>query len=272
MVTRRELMTGMAAIAVAGVAERSAPWAEKAAAAATGGVRPVTIAARPSPIAIDPTKTALIVVDMQNDFGSKGGMFDRAGVDISGIEAAVAPTSRAIAAARAARIKILFLKMAFKPDLSDLGSADSVSRTRHVNIMHVGSTATAPDGKPTRILIRDTWGTSVIDELKPARGDIQMYKTRFSGFYRTELDDVLRNAGISDLVVTGCTTSICVESTIRDAMFRDYRCVLLSDCAAEPIGQGLPRSNHDASLLNIEALFGWVTTSSDFITALKGSQ
>jgi ureidoacrylate peracid hydrolase len=70
------------------------------------------------------------------------------------------------------------------------------------------------------------------------------------------------------LIFTGCTTSICVESTVRDAMFRDYQCVLLRDCMAEPIGHNLPRSNHEASLLAIETLFGWTTNSEDFVKGL----
>jgi ureidoacrylate peracid hydrolase len=92
---------------------------------------------------------------------------------------------------------------------------------------------------------------------------------RFSGFYETDLDAVLRGRGLTDLIVTGCTTSVCVESTIRDAMFRDYRCLLLADCTAEPIGDGLARSNHEASLLLVQSLFGWVSTSSDLVAALE---
>ena len=96
-----------------------------------------------------------------------------------------------------------------------------------------------------------------------------MYKHRFSGFFETELDAVLRSLGATNLIFTGCTTSICVESTIRDAMFRDYRCLLLEDCTAEPIGAGLERSNHEASLLVIETLFGWVSSSADLIQGLE---
>ena len=70
------------------------------------------------------------------------------------------------------------------------------------------------------------------------------------------------------LIVTGCTTSVCVESTVRDAMYRDYTCLLLEDCTAEPVGQGLPRSNHEASLLVIQTLFGWISTSADLEQAL----
>lgn len=104
--------------------------------------------------------------------------------------------------------------------------------------------------------------------LAPKPQDIVLYKTRYSGFYRTELDEILKSRSIRTLIVTGCTTSVCVESTIRDAMFRDYTCLLLEDCAAEPIGHGLPRSNHDASLLVIQALFGWISTSGALIEAL----
>jgi len=93
-------------------------------------------------------------------------------------------------------------------------------------------------------------------------------KHRYSGFFETDLDAVLRARGVRHLVVTGCTTSVCVESTVRDAMFRDYRCVPLEDCTAEPIGADLPRSNHEASLLSIQLLFGWVSDSSRFIEAL----
>ena len=75
--------------------------------------------------------------------------------------------------------------------------------------------------------------------------------------------------GIQYLIVTGCTTSVCVESTVRDAMFRDYACVSLADCMAEPIGHGLPRSNHEASLMLMQILFGWVSTADEFIVALE---
>ena len=71
-------------------------------------------------------------------------------------------------------------------------------------------------------------------------------------------------------MVTGWTTSVCVESTVRDAMFRDYHCVVLADCTAEPIGNDLLRSNHEASLLTIQLLFGWVSDSGRFIGALAG--
>jgi ureidoacrylate peracid hydrolase len=228
----------------------------------------ITLVARPDPVEIAIGKTAVIVVDMQNDFGARGGMFDRAGIDISGIQKAIVPTARVLAAARHAGVKIVYLKMGYRPDLSDLGAPDSVNRVRHLR-MGVGETILAPDGTASRILIRDTWNTDIVPELKPEADDLIVYKKRFSGFYETDLHARLKQMGIKHLIVTGCTTTICVESTVRDAMFRDYLPVLLADCMAEPIGDGFPRSNHDASLLAIEVLFGWVSGSDQFIEALE---
>ena len=230
--------------------------------------RRVTVSARPEPIAIETASTAVIVIDMQNDFGAKGGLFERAGLDISMIQQAVAPTAKVLVAARSAGIQVIYVNMGFRPDLSDLGASDSPNRVRHL-VFGVGKTVQAPDGTESRILIRDTWNTAVVSELKPQDGDISIYKHRFSGFYETELDAILKKLGIKSLIVTGCTTSVCVESTVRDAMFRDYQCVLLSDCMGEPIGNDLPRSNHEASLLVIQTLFGWVSDSTQFTRALE---
>jgi ureidoacrylate peracid hydrolase len=229
----------------------------------------ITIEAQPKPITIDIAKTAVIVVDMQNDFGAKGGMFDLAGIDISPIREAVDPTARAITSARQARMNIIYLKMGFRPDLSDAGPPDSPNWLKHL-LFRVGERVQAPDGKESRVLIRDTWNTDILSQLKPQASDAVIYKNRFSGFYQTELDDVLKRLGIKYLIVTGCTTSVCVESTIRDAMFRDYSCVLLGDCTAEPIGFDLSRSNHEASLLLIQTLFGWVSNSDELARSLQG--
>jgi ureidoacrylate peracid hydrolase len=224
--------------------------------------------ARPEPITFDPERTALLVVDMQNDFGTKGGMFDRAGIDISQIQKAVAPTARVIAAARKAGTKVIYLKMGFRPDLSDAGPPDSPNWIKHT-MMHVGEVVRAPDGTEGRILIRDTWNTEILSELQPRPDDIVIWKSRFSGFYQTELDSVLKRLNAKVLVFTGCTTSVCVESTLRDATFRDYSPVLLVDCTAEPIGHDLPTTNHEASLLLIETLFGWISHSEHFLSALE---
>ena len=220
----------------------------------------ITVEARPESVAIDPQRAAVLVIDMQNDFGAPGGMFERAGIDINGIAAAAVATQPVLRAAREAGIPVVYLKMEHAPDLSDVGPADGPHWIKHLPL-GVGDHVVAPDGSASRILVRDTWNTEILDELAPERGDRIVSKHRYNGFFETELDDVLRGLGANHLLVTGCTTSVCVESTVRDAMFRDYSCIVLEDCTAEPIGAGLPRTNHDASLLVIETLFGWVSNA-----------
>lgn len=263
--TRREATTVLIGMA-------SAAGISNSAVASVNGTGPkasrqVLIEARPEPVTIDLRKTAVFVIDMQNDFGAKGGMFDRAGIDIGGIRAVVPNVRAALAAARKASLPIIYIKMGFKPDLSNAGPPTSPNFLKHVTL-HAGQAMTAPDGTPGRMLIRDTWGTEIIPELRPEAGDTTIYKHRFSAFYRTGLDEMLKRRGIEALIVTGCTTSVCVESTVRDAMFRDYRCIVLEDCAAEPIAANASRSNHEASLLTMQISFAWISNSSMFAAAI----
>src|SRR2546422_4018621 len=123
----------------------------------------ITFHARPEAIGIEPARTAVIVVDMQNDFGSKGGMFDLAGIDISVIQKVIAPTAKVLASARNAGLKIVYLKMGFRPDLSDLGAPDSPNRMRHLG-MGVGNSIRLPNGSEGRILVRDTWNTDIVSQ------------------------------------------------------------------------------------------------------------
>jgi len=226
-----------------------------------------TLEARPGSVTFDPQHAAVLVVDMQNDFASPGGMFERAGIDVSGIKLAAAATAPVLQAARAAGVPVIYVKMEHAPDLSDVGPADGPHWVKHLP-MRVGEVVTAPDGSESRILVRGTWNTDVMDELTPEPGDLVVSKHRYSAFFETELDEILRNLGVSHLLVTGCTTSICVESTVRDAMFRDYSCIVLEDCTAEPIGAGAEWSCHDSTLLVIQTLFGWISNARAVADAL----
>jgi ureidoacrylate peracid hydrolase len=267
--------TAAASFAGDAVAQSASAQPSKTSTAKSNG-RLVQMDAQVQAIEIDTAKTAVIVVDMQNDFASKGGMLDRAGIPITMIQQVVTPTARVLTAARRADIPVIYLKMAFRPDLSDMGIPDSPNWRAHHKILvgttlrdlNVGKTIRAPNGAESRILVRDTWNTDILDELKPESSDVIIYKNRYSGFYQTELDKTLSVLGVRYLIVTGCTTSVCVESTIRDAMFRDYSPVLLEDCTAEPLGYGLSRSNYEASLLLIRGM-GWVTNSEAFIRAVQ---
>jgi len=269
--SRREmlgLIGATAAASLVGRADQQSASAEQMSKSTHNPARAVRVDAKPEPIEIDITKAAVIVIDMQNDFGASGGMLERAGLDISMIQRTVGPIAKVLTSARRADVKVIYLKMGFHPDLSDLGVSDSPNRVRHLRF-GVGKTVRAPNGTESRILIRDTWNTDILSELKPQPDDVVLYKHRFSAFYQTDLDAILKNLGVKYLVVTGCTTHVCVESTVRDAMFRDYSCVLLADCTGEPIGSGLPRSSHEASLLVIQETFGWVSDSTQFIKALE---
>ena len=227
----------------------------------------IKIAARPSPVDIDQSHCAVIVVDMQNDFGSKGGMFDRAGINIASIAAATKPTAKVLQAARKVGMPVIYLQMQHRADLADMGAPDSVHRQRHGRLA-VGATKKAPDGSDYRVLVAGEWGTQIVEALAPQAGDFLVPKHRYSGFFETNLNTILQGLKVKFLIFTGCTTSICVESTVRDAMFHDYHSILLEDCMAEPIGADNSRSNHEASLLTIEYQFGWISDSKIFIDAL----
>lgn len=223
------------------------------------------VSARPEPFAFDPARTALLVIDMQNDFGAEHGMFHAAGVDIAPIRRVVAPISEACSAARKAGIPVIYIKMGFLADLSDAGPVGAPNLVKH-RPMRAGEPAAG--GHSGRVLVRGGWGTEIVPELAPKAGDHEVWKSRYSGFYQTELAGLLTRLGRDTLVITGCTTSVCVDGTVRDAMYRDYRCLVLEDCVAEPIANDAPRSNHEASLLVFEILLAWVGNSAEFIAVL----
>jgi ureidoacrylate peracid hydrolase len=229
-----------------------------------------SIVARPESVGFDAARTAVMVIDMQHDFGGRGGMFDLAGLDIAPIERIVQPIARVLDAARDAGLFVVYTRQEHNPDLSDAGSEDAPHRIKHTRL-NIGMAVTAPDGSESRILVRDTWNTAIVAELAPQPGDVVVSKHRYSAFFGTALDSILRARGIDTLIFTGATTSICVESTVRDATFRDYRCIVLRDCTTELIAADAPRSNHEASLLAIELLFGWTAESDALIGALSGA-
>ncbi len=233
------------------------------------GASKVTIDARPTTFCLETKRSAVLVVDMQNDFAAVGGMFDRAGIDVSVIQAAIAPTAQVIAAARARGVPVVYVKEAHRSDLADIGSVGS-PYWRMCQRLAVGAAVTAPDGRPSRIHIEDTWNTEILQELAPLFGDTVITKRRWSAFYETELDAQLRRMSVQHLIVTGCTTSMCIESTIRDAAFRDYQCLLPIDCTGQPSRRDSNYSGHDASLKIIEMSFGWLSDSKTVVAALGG--
>lgn len=221
----------------------------------------VKIEAEPESIEIALSKTAVLVVDMQNAFVHKGGYFDVVGFDISAVQKIVEPCQRIIGSARKKGIKIIYFRMGYSPDLSDKGPPESpYAYKAKVPVL----LRERPELKD-KLYIYGTWGAEIIEELKPHQEDIVIKKQRYDGFVGTNLDIILRTLGIKYLIFVGIATNVCVESTLRRAFFLDYFPILISDA----VSQKGPRTMQEATILNVQSTFGWVTDSIRLIKAIE---
>jgi ureidoacrylate peracid hydrolase len=220
-----------------------------------------TIEAEPEPIGIELTKTAVLVVDMQNAFVRKGGYFDLAGHDISLTEGIIEPCRKILAAARQKGIRILYLQMGCSSDLSDKGPPDGPSALKSKSLALVHRRPELKD----KFYFYGTWGAEIIEELRPQPGDIVIRKQKYDGFIGTNLEIILRTLGTKYLTFVGTATNLCVESTLRHAFFLDYFPILVSD-AVSHAGSGVTQQ---ATILNVQTNFGWVTTSDAFFRGMK---
>jgi nicotinamidase-related amidase len=203
--------------------------------------------------------TAVIVVDMQNDFCKAGWTFDRLGIDISMYPSMLPRLSRLLTGARDIGVQVIYIQMTVLPNRM----SDSPAQIRFNLRLHLASHGAT---QPLLYAIEDTPGQEIIAELAPEPGDLVVRKYRSSGFWGTNLDMLLRSNGIETVIVTGCTTEGCVESTARDAMFKDYYVVLPEDCVASDD----PRQ-HEASLFLMRHRFD-VVSSDDILTIWKELQ
>ena len=219
--------------------------------------------ARPEPIMIRPEETALIVVDMQNAYASPGGYLDLAGFDISGAAEAIEKTKQACAAARAAGVTVIYFQNGWDADYVEAGGPGSPNYHKS-NALKTMRQRPELQGK---LLAKGGWDYELVQELPPQPGDIVVPKPRYSAFYNTNLDSILRAKGIRSLVFTGVATNVCVESTLRDGFFLEYFGVVLHD-ATHHAG---PDFIQKASLYNIEKFFGWVSSVEEFRTALQAN-
>jgi ureidoacrylate peracid hydrolase len=219
----------------------------------------VMLPARPEPVAVPASKAAVIVIDMQNAYASKGGYLDLAGFDISGAAKVIENTKQVLDVARAAGVQVIFFQNGWDCDYVEAGGPGSPNYHKS-NALKTMRKNPALQGK---LLARGGWDYELVDELKPQPGDIVLHKTRYSGFFNSQLDSVLRSRGIRHLIFTGIATNVCVESTLRDGFFLEYFGTVLEDATH----QAGPDFVQKAAIYNIETFFGWVSTVADF----KGS-
>lgn len=220
----------------------------------------LVVRAEPEDVTFDRTRTAVLVVDMQNAFASAGGMLELAGVDVAPASEAVENTFLVCDAARRAGVPVVYLTIGYPPDLSTAGGADSPNPRKELALRLMNE---RPELRG-RLLTFGTWDFEIVDRLEPQPGDVVIVKSRYSGFHGTELDSWLRSRGIRNLIVTGIASNVCVESTIRDAYFLEYWPLMVTD-ATMPAGS---RAIHEATLFNVRTFFGWTAAAEDVASAL----
>ena len=216
------------------------------------------VPATPYEFTLNPPKAALLIIDMQRDFVEPGGFGEMLGNDVSQLRPAIAPLEALLAAARQAGLFVMHTREGHKADLSDL---HETKRMRGRGAKTIGD-----EGPMGRILIIGEPGHDIIPELYPIAGEPVIDKRGKGAFYDTELADIVAARGITQLLVCGVTTEVCVHTTVREANDRGIDCLVLSDCTASYFPEF-----HAAALRMVAAqggIFGWVGDSASVIAAL----
>jgi nicotinamidase-related amidase len=225
--------------------------------------RPLQLPALPQRLTLDAARSALIVIDMQNDFCHPEGWLASIGVDVAPARRPIAPLTKLIPALRRAGVPILWVNWGNRPDRLNLSPS----------LLHVYK----PSGEGTglgdplpksgaKVLEAGSWAAAVVDELPILPGDVTVAKYRMSGFWDTPLDSILRNLAVTTLLFAGVNLDQCVLCTLQDANFLGYDCILLKDCAATTS----PDYCTAATLYNVKQCFGFVAQSPDLVAALEG--
>jgi ureidoacrylate peracid hydrolase len=194
--------------------------------------------------------TALIIVDMQNGFCHEDGFMNKIGLDWTTSRDAIAPVKRLAAAARRAGLPVFYTRYTLNADYSDAGLLPEIY----------------PQIVEAKGMVRGTWDGDIVDELAPESSDHVIDKTRYSAFYDTPLEQQLRELGVDTAIVCGVTTNVCVESTVRDAFFRDIRVIVPSDATA-----AVSPELHEAALNDFRYAFGPVVTVAELEQAMQTS-
>jgi ureidoacrylate peracid hydrolase len=216
----------------------------------------LTLPARPEPIRLSAHDTAVVVIDMQNAYASEGGYLDLAGFDITGADRVISQSIKVLDTARRAGMPVIFFQNGWDADYVEAGGPGSPN-------FHKSNALKTMRERPElqgQLLARGGWDYALVEALQPKPGDIVLHKTRYSGFFNSQLDSVLRSRGVRHIVFVGIATNVCVESTLRDAFFLEYFGVMLEDATH----QAGPEFLQQATVFNVEKFFGWVSTVADF--------
>lgn len=216
----------------------------------------VTLPARPEPLRLSAAETAVVVIDMQNAYASPGGYVDLAGFDIAGAASVIGRIATVLDTARKAGVQVIYLQNGWDADYVEAGGPGSPN-------WHKSNALKTMRARPElkgQLLARGGWDYELVDALKPQPGDISLHKTRYSAFFNSQLDSVLRARGIRNIVFVGIASNVCVESTLRDGFHLEYFGIMLKD-ATHHLG---PEFVRDATVYNVEKFFGWVSTVADF--------
>lgn len=217
------------------------------------------IAAKPYAYAFDPAHTALVVIDMQRDFLEPGGFGAALGNDVRRLAPAVPPIAALLDAFRSRGLPIVHTKECHRPDLADCPPA---KRRRGPGPLRIGD-----DGPMGRILVDGEPGSDFVAALRPRAGEIVLAKPGKGAFWATPLQSELQQRGVTHLLVTGVTTEVCVQTTMREANDRGYECLLVEDGTESYFPEF-----KQATLAMIRAqgaIIGWTATSEQVLAALR---
>src|SRR6267154_5046306 len=222
---------------------------------------PVTIPCAPQNVTVDLLRTAVIVIDMQNDFCAPGGWVDYLGVDYRPDRKPIGPLQKLLLSLRKAGLPVIWVNWGNRPDLANM-PPNQIHLYKPVGT-GVGLGDPLP-GNGARVLEKDSWAAAVVDELKQEPDDIKVDKYRISGFWDTPLDSILRNLGVRSILFAGVNTDQCVLHSLTDANFLGYGCILVEDCCATTS----PDFCREAAIWNVKRCFGFVTESATIISGL----
>jgi len=225
---------------------------------------PVQFDALPQRIEIDLARSALVVIDMQNDFCHPKGWFGQKGISVKPMRKPIATIAGLLPGWRAAGGAVVWVNWGVRPDRLNLSPTVQFKGKRSAD--GVGYAEASPDDRGLSV-VPGEWGAQVIDELSAAPTDITVFKHRLSGFWDNELDSILRQQGITTLLFAGVNTDRCVFSTLQDAGFLGYDCVLLADACSTPSPAYVSKAIH----FIVQQLHGFVATTAALMPALKAS-